>query len=104
MTEKKQQRPVAVREALEGYLGRSGLARRLAHAQVIAEWPGLVGAQIAAVTSPDSVTPDGTLFVRVRTSAWMTELQLMTPEILARVNDSRRAQGRIKTIRWLLGS
>ena len=90
-----------VREALEAYLARAGLRRRLAQAQVIPEWPELVGPQIAAVTSPESVAPDGTLFVRVATSAWMNELQLMAPEIMARLN-AGRGPGRIKTIRWLL--
>ena len=94
-------RPTAVREALQAYLDKSGLARRLAQAQVIPEWPRLVGAQIAAVTVPESVTPDGTLFVRVATSAWMTELQLMGPQIMAAINGGRGA-ARIKTIRWLL--
>ncbi len=100
MSAKKRQRPVAVGEAVEGYLARSGLAQRLAQAQVIPDWPRLVGPQIAAVTDPESVTPDGILFVRVRTSAWMTELQLMSPDIMARINAGR--VGRIKTIRWLL--
>src|SRR2546426_346068 len=91
----------AVGEALRSYLARSGLGRRLAQAQVIPDWPVLVGPQIAAVTAPESVTPDGTLFVRVATSAWMTELQLMAPQIMAALNAGRGA-GRIKTIRWLL--
>ncbi|HEV8509249.1 MAG TPA: DUF721 domain-containing protein [Gemmatimonadales bacterium] len=94
-------RPVAVAEALEGYLKRTGLARRVGQAQMIPDWPGLVGPQIAAVATPESITPDGVLFVRVATSSWMNELQLMTPDIIARVNAGRGA-GRIKTIRWLL--
>ena len=92
---------MAVGEALQQYLAKSGLAKRLAQAQVIPDWPRLVGAQIATVTTPESVTADGTLFVRVATSAWMTELQLMAPEIMARIN-AGGAAGRIKTIRWLL--
>jgi predicted nucleic acid-binding Zn ribbon protein len=94
-------RPTAVGEALQSYLAKSGLATRLAQAQVIPEWPRLVGPQIAAVTAPESVTPDGTLFVRVATSPWMTELQLMAPQIMAAINTGRGA-GRVKTIRWLL--
>jgi len=86
---------------LRSFLAKSGLGKRLAQAQVIPDWPGLVGPQIAAVTEPQSVTPDGTLFVRVTTSAWMTELQLMAPQIMAALNAGRGA-GRIKTIRWLL--
>ncbi len=88
-------RPTAVGEALRSYLAKSGLATRLAQAQVIPDWP------IARVTAPESVTPDGTLFVRVATSPWMTELQLMGPQIMAAINAGRGA-GRIKTIRWLL--
>lgn len=93
-------RPIAVGDALRSYLAQSGLGTRVAQAQVIPDWPRLVGAQIAAVTAPDSVTPDGTLFVRVATSGWMTELQLQAPQIMAAVNG--RGAGRIKTIRWLL--
>src|SRR5437879_7235133 len=100
MSDKHRTRPVAVREALDGYLARAGLGRRLAQAQVIPDWPRLVGPQIAAVTQPESVTPDGTLFVRVATSAWMNELQLMGPQIMTAVNAG--AAPRIKTIRWLL--
>jgi len=39
--------------------------------------------------------------VRVTTSSWMNELQLMAPEIMARLN-AGRGSGRITTIRWLL--
>ena len=92
---------MAVAEVLSGYLKRSGLEGRLAQARVIPDWATLVGPQIAAVTLPDRVTPDGTLFVGVRTSAWMTELQLSAPSIIARVN-AGRGEGRIKNIRWFL--
>ena len=85
--------PVAVSEALAGYLKRSGLARRVGQAQMIPDWPHLVGPQIAAVATPESVTPDGVLFVRVTTSSWMNELQLMTPDIMARINAGRGARG-----------
>jgi predicted nucleic acid-binding Zn ribbon protein len=98
--ERKRRAPMAVGEALQGYLTRSGLGPRLAQAQVVADWASLVGPQVATVTRAESVTPDGTLFVRVATSAWRNELQLMMPELMARVNAGRGA-GRIKTIRWL---
>ena len=94
-------RPTAIGEALNSYLAKSGLAQRLGQAQVIPDWPRLVGPQIARVTVPESVSPDGTLFVRVATSAWMNELQLMAPQIMAAIN-AGRGPGRIKTVRWLL--
>src|SRR5438128_10501713 len=94
-------RPTAVGGALRSYVAKAGLAQRLAQAQVIPDWPRLVGPQIARVTVPESVSPDGTLFVRVATSPWMNELQLMAPQIMAAIN-AGRGPGRIKTVRWLL--
>jgi predicted nucleic acid-binding Zn ribbon protein len=89
-------RATPVGEVLKRYLVRSGYADRLAQADVIAEWPVLVGPTVAAVTKPEAVTPDGTLFVRVKTAPWMQELQLMTPEILRKLGRERR----IKRIVW----
>lgn len=101
MAERRRGRPTAVGDALHSYLAKAGLVQRVAQAQVIPDWPRLVGPQIAAVTAPESVTPDGTLFVRVATSGWMMELQLQAPQIMAAINAGRGA-GRIRTIRWLL--
>lgn len=95
-------RPMApFADALASWLSRSGFARRFEQARVVADWPELVGPQIAAVTEPESVTPDGVLRVRVATAPWATELGLMTPRILARLNAGRRT--RITEIRWIAG-
>jgi predicted nucleic acid-binding Zn ribbon protein len=94
-------KPTSLATALEAWIAQSGLARRLQMAEVVADWPGLVGPQIAAVTRALAVTPDGTLMVRVASHSWATELGLMTPRILARVNGSRAE--RVYHIRWLVG-
>jgi predicted nucleic acid-binding Zn ribbon protein len=88
-------------EVLASYLKRSGLNKRLQQTDVIERWAELVGPQIAAVSQPESVSADGVLRVRVATAPWATELSLMTPRILARVNADR--EGRIKEIRWISG-
>jgi predicted nucleic acid-binding Zn ribbon protein len=88
-------------EALQSYLKQAGLVRRIGQARVLEDWAELVGPQIAKVTQPESVGADGQLRVRVATAAWASELQLMTPQILARVNTGR--SGRISAIRWLAG-
>jgi predicted nucleic acid-binding Zn ribbon protein len=80
-------------------LSRSGIADRIAQAAVIPDWPALVGPQIARVTEPMSVTPQGTLFVSVTTNAWMTELSLMEPELLRRLNQ-KTGKLKIRKIRW----
>jgi predicted nucleic acid-binding Zn ribbon protein len=93
--------PTPMAEALASYLKQSGIAKRLQQARVIEDWAELVGPQIAMVTSPQSVTADGVLRVHVASAPWATELGLMTPSILARLNQGR--SGRIKEIRWIPG-
>lgn len=93
--------PTPLADVLQSYLKRAGLVKRMGQAGVVEEWTTLVGPQIAAVTAPESVTPEGVLRVQVATAAWAAELQLMTPQILARLNTGR--SGRITAIRWLAG-
>jgi predicted nucleic acid-binding Zn ribbon protein len=97
----KRKKPERVSDVLAGYLQQSGLAARVEQAAVIPEWPALVGAQVAAVTQPRSVTPDGTLFVWVTTNAWMNELSLLEPELLRALN-SKPDRPPIRRIRWQL--
>ena len=94
-------RPTPQADALASYLKQSGFSKRLQQAGIIEAWAELVGPRIAAVTAPESVTPDGVLRVRVATAAWVNELSLMSPRLLARLNAGR--QGRVKEIRWVPG-
>ncbi len=87
-------------QAVEEWLARSGLARRLDVSQVVDRWAEVVGPQIAAVTRAEAVNNDGTLWVRVASSGWANELNLMAPRILGKLNEGRR--GQIREIRWLL--
>jgi predicted nucleic acid-binding Zn ribbon protein len=99
MTDKKRRKPRKLGDVMSDMLSRSGIADRIAQAAVIPEWGTLVGPQIARVTEPLSVTPQGTLFVAVTTNAWMTELSLMEPDLLRRLNQ-RTGRLQIKKIRW----
>jgi predicted nucleic acid-binding Zn ribbon protein len=98
---KKKTVPVPLSDALTSYFKQAGLTKRVQQAGIIEEWAELVGPQIARVTEPDSITPDGMLRVRVATAAWANELSLMSPRILARLNAGR--SGRVKLIRWVPG-
>ena len=94
-------RPTPISALLASVLKEAGIQERVEQAAVVPEWPGLVGPQIAAVTTPLLVTPDGTLFVGVTTHAWMTELSLMEPELLRALNrDAARVP--VRKIRWQL--
>ena len=94
-------RPTPLSQLLAGVLKEAGIQERVEQAAVVPEWPALVGAQIAGVTTPLLVTPDGTLFVAVSTHAWMTELSLLEPELLRALNaDPGRPP--VRKIRWQL--
>jgi predicted nucleic acid-binding Zn ribbon protein len=99
MTEKKRRKPRKFGDVMNEVLKKAGVADRVTQATVIPDWYSLVGPQIAKVTEPLSVTPQGTLFVAVTTNAWMTELSLMEPDLLRRLNQ-KTGRLSIKRIRW----
>ena len=98
----RKKKPEAIGNIVANWLDRSGLAERVDQAGVIPEWPKLVGPQIAAVTAPQSITHNGTLFVRVTTNAWMNELSLLEPELLRSLNENQ-TRVPVRRIRWVLG-
>jgi predicted nucleic acid-binding Zn ribbon protein len=98
----RKKKPEAIGNIVATWLDSKGLAARVDQAGVIPEWPKLVGPQIAAVTSPQSITHNGTLFVRVTTNAWMNELSLLEPELLRSLNQNQ-TRVPVKRIRWVLG-
>ena len=94
-------KPQKLGDALASYLSESGLAERVEQAGVIPEWADLVGSQIATVTQPLAIARDGTLFVAVRTNAWMNELSLLEPQLLAALN-AKPGRARVSKIHWRL--
>src|SRR5882757_9689796 len=99
--DEKKRKPEALANVLGTFLKESKLEERVEAASVVPEWESLVGKQIATVTRPISVTPDGILFVAVKTNGWMTELSLMEPQLLRALN-SKEGRTRIKKIRLQL--
>ncbi len=93
MSDKK--RLTSLRDALDAYVSRAGLKRRLDQASVIPEWPDLVGPNIAEVATPQVVLRGGILVVSVKSSAWIQELQLMSPEILKKLGQRGKKISRI---------
>ena len=103
MSDRKKKKPEAIGNLVATWLGESGLAGRVEQAGVVPEWPRLVGPQIAAVTEPQSISANGTLFVHVTTNAWMNELSLLEPELLRSLN-SKSGRAPVRRIRWILGA
>jgi len=77
--------PERVGLVVERLLEASGVAEQVRRQSALEVWPALVGEAIAAVTHARSLS-EGTLFVEVRSSAWLMELELMKSEILRRMN------------------
>jgi predicted nucleic acid-binding Zn ribbon protein len=97
----KKRTPEPLSRVVGAFLKDSKLEERLEQAAVVPEWEVLVGKQIAKVTKPISVTRDGTLFVAVKTNAWMTELSLMEPQLLRALN-AKTGRQRVRKIRLQL--
>ena len=93
--------PERLADLLSQFLKRTGMDARIKQSAVLEQWPTLVGPEIAGATQALSITDDGTLFVAVRSHAWMSELTMMERELLASVN---RITGDkpILTLRWTL--
>jgi predicted nucleic acid-binding Zn ribbon protein len=70
---------------MERFLEASGVAEQVKRQGALDGWAEMVGEAIAGVTRARSLA-DGTLFVEVRSSAWLMELELMKGEILRRLN------------------
>ena len=74
--------PRTAAQAIVAALGWSGITDDIRAQRIVAEWTELVGAKIAARTRPDAIR-DRILYVDVATSAWMHELSLLKPQLLA---------------------
>jgi len=92
--------PVRVGDLLENVLEDAGVRDQIRRQDVVEAWDGIVGEKIAEVTRALRVD-EGVLYVEVRSSAWLMELNLMKPSILERVNGGRD-EGRIEKVRFLL--
>lgn len=93
--------PERLGAALSAFLREAGLDERMVQAAVIPDWGDRVGREIAAVTEPLFVTADGTLFVAVTTNSWMTELQLMEPQLVEVLNAGAE-RWRVRKLRFQL--
>ena len=86
-----------VADVLQGYLDDTGLSDSLARLGAMDEWADVVGPRISRVTRPVEVRGE-TLVVEAASSAWISELTMMSRLILERLNTSREGPpiGRIR--------
>lgn len=61
-----------------------GWSPRVAEGRVFAEWPAIVGEQIAGHAAP-TVLRDGVLAVTAESTAWATQLRMVQAQLLAKI-------------------
>jgi predicted nucleic acid-binding Zn ribbon protein len=76
--------PQLIGPILSDYVADRGWDTSLAHARVFAEWAALVGAEVAAHCRPESLQ-DGQLRIAAESTAWATQLRLLSSTLLARL-------------------
>jgi predicted nucleic acid-binding Zn ribbon protein len=84
----------SVKQVLQEY----GLEKRVKQHQAIIFWQQIVGGKLAEVSKAERIT-DNTLYVRVKSMAWRTELQFQKHSILERIAN-RVGAGVIEDIRF----
>jgi predicted nucleic acid-binding Zn ribbon protein len=77
--------PQSLASAIGGLLGSRGWEQRAAMGSVFGRWAEIVGQDVAAHTRPDSFA-DGELAVTADSTAWATQVRLLAPVLIRRLN------------------
>ena len=85
-----------VGEILPDLFERLGIVREVASQGALVAWDSVVGPNISAVARATAVA-NGVLYVSVKSSAWLSELNMLKHELLRRLN-AGRGDGRIDRI------
>jgi predicted nucleic acid-binding Zn ribbon protein len=78
--------PQPLASAIGGLLDTHGWQQRAAMGSVFGRWADIVGQDVAAHTRPDSFA-DGELTVTADSTAWATQVRLLAPVLVRRLND-----------------
>jgi predicted nucleic acid-binding Zn ribbon protein len=78
--------PQPLLSAIDGLLDTRGWQQQAAMGSVFGRWPDIVGQDLAAHTRPDSFA-DGELAVTADSTAWATQVRLLAPMLVRRLND-----------------
>jgi predicted nucleic acid-binding Zn ribbon protein len=78
--------PQPLGAVLAGYTEDRGWERPLSEARVFSDWVGIVGEEVASHCTPTALR-DGELRVAAQSTAWATQLRLLSATMLARIVD-----------------
>jgi predicted nucleic acid-binding Zn ribbon protein len=83
--------------AIGGLLDSNGWQQQVAMGTVFGRWADIVGADLAAHTRPDSFA-DGELAVIADSTAWATQVRLLAPNLVRRLNEEV-GQGAVRRVK-----
>jgi predicted nucleic acid-binding Zn ribbon protein len=89
--------PQPLGTAISGLLATEGWELAAATGSVFGRWAQIVGADLAAHTTPESLT-DGELTVAADSTAWATQLRLLAAQLVRRLN-SELGDGAVLRVR-----
>jgi predicted nucleic acid-binding Zn ribbon protein len=89
--------PQPLASAIGGLLGARGWEQRAAMGSVFGRWAEIVGRDVAAHTRPDSFA-DGELAVTADSTAWATQVRLLAPVLVRRLN-AELGDGSVRRVR-----
>jgi len=92
--------PRPLRAVLDGVLTAARPAGLLAGVQ--SAWPGVAGEAVAAAATPVSER-DGTVTMACESGVWAQELELLGPDLAARLNEVV-SEGRVERLRFVVSS
>jgi predicted nucleic acid-binding Zn ribbon protein len=78
--------PQPLSAAVEGLISEQGWAAAAATGSVFGRWAQIVGPDLAAHTTPETLA-DGELIVAADSTAWATQLRLLAGPLVRRLND-----------------
>lgn len=76
---------------------RKGWSEKVSTGRLFAEWPSIVGPEIAAHATPEKLE-EGILYIRAESTAWATQLRLYAGDIL-RKTSATMGRGQIRRIK-----
>lgn len=79
--------PVSLADIAERIMAERGWQEPLAAGGVLGRWEEIVGREISENCVPESLDEDGLLVVRARTTAWATQMKLLTPKLMRRIEE-----------------
>lgn len=79
--------PVPLGEALDGVIRDRGWSTEISVHSLLGRWASLVGPAVAEHSRPEGFAA-GVVTVRTDSTAWASQLRLMAPQLLAKLNEA----------------